>query len=124
MEIIFNNQKDECIKLIDSSRNYFFTISTQLDSSKNKFLEICIEDIIDNLILYEAEKFEERWNVITRELLKNPTAYIVSLIIKLRKGNKKMLPRIITKPTIIFGDCEYNVKIENNKLYINETCIK
>jgi hypothetical protein len=123
MEIIFNNSKDECIKLIDSSRNYLFTISTQLDSSKNEFLEICIEDAIGNLILYEAEKLKERWNVISMELLKHPVTYIVNLITKLRKGNKKILPKIIAKPSIVFGDCEYDVKIKDNKLYINENPI-
>jgi hypothetical protein len=117
MEIIFNNQKDECIKLVDSSRNYFFTISTQLDSNKNRFLEICIEDTLDNLIFYEARKLIEEWKVISRELLKNPIAYIVNLITKLVKGNKKILPKIIT-------EYDYDIRIENNKLYIDENIIE
>jgi hypothetical protein len=120
MEIISGNPKNEYVKLVDSSGMYYFRIVTDFhyDTGINT-IELSIEGSLGNVIFYGYKKSNIEWKVIMEELQKDPNAFIVNLMIKLRKGNKKVLPKVIFRPIVMLGYYEFDVKIENNKLYIN-----
>jgi hypothetical protein len=125
MEIISGNPKTEYVVLKDYNKLYYFRIHTDLHyNMKIKVLELRIEDSLGNLIFYGYMKFTGEWKIIMEELQKDPNTFIVNLMIKLGKGNKKILPKVIFRPIVMLGYYEYNVKIENNKLYINGNNIK